>query len=141
MRVLSFYLASAALAGACAVGVAGDATGQSRGAAPESIPPPVSQNPAIPPLHLSQTQREKIRQAVDSEDTEVSLTLKSAKPAEKFEPSVGAKLPSALKLHPLPQPLARQMPLLKRYTYVRFKHQVLIVNPMTRKIVEMFPES
>jgi hypothetical protein len=30
---------------------------------------------------------------------------------------------------------------LKRYTYIKFKHQVLIVNPMTRKIVDMFSES
>jgi len=30
---------------------------------------------------------------------------------------------------------------LKRYAYIKFKHQVLIVIPMTRKIVDMFPES
>jgi len=141
MRRLSFYLAATAIAGACVVGIAGDAATQSPGAVPQSIPPPVSQNPSVPPLHLSQAQRDRILQAVGSEDTEVSLALKSAKPAQKFAPSVGAKLPSALKIHPLPQPLARQMPLLKRYTYVKFKHQVLIVNPMTRKIVEVFPES
>jgi hypothetical protein len=46
-----------------------------------------------------------------------------------------------LKLHPLPQPLIYEMQPLKRYTYLKFKHQVLIVNPMTRKIVDMFPES
>ena len=33
------------------------------------------------------------------------------------------------------------MPLLKRYTYLKFKHLVLIVNPMTRKVVDMFPEA
>src|SRR5262249_47722512 len=115
--------------------------GQTSGAVPQSIPPPVSQKPSVPPLQLSQTQRDRIRQAVSSEDTEVSFGLKSAKAAQKFDPSVGAKLPSAVKIHPLPQPLARQMPVLKRYTYVKFKHQVLIINPMTRKIVEMFPES
>jgi hypothetical protein len=49
--------------------------------------------------------------------------------------------PSDLKLHPLPQPLIYEMLPLKRYTYLKFKHQVLIVNPMTRKIVDMFPES
>jgi hypothetical protein len=30
---------------------------------------------------------------------------------------------------------------LEAYTYIKFKHQVLIVNPMTRKIVDMFSES
>jgi hypothetical protein len=32
------------------------------------------------------------------------------------------------------------MPELKQYTYLKFKNQVLIINPMTRTIVEMFPE-
>jgi hypothetical protein len=78
---------------------------------------------------------------VSSKDTEVSFALKGAKGAEGFEPSVGAKVPSALKLHPLPRPLIYQVQPLKRYTYVKFKHQVLIVNPMTRQIVDMFSES
>jgi len=111
------------------------------GAMAQSTSPTVAQKPSLPPLALSPAQRERIRQAVSSEDTEVSFALKSAKAAESFEPSVGAKVPSALKLHPLPQPLTYQMLPLKRYTYIIFKHQVLIVNPMTRKIVDMFSES
>jgi hypothetical protein len=46
---------------------------------------------------------------VRSDDTEVSFVLKPAKGAESFEPSVGAKVPNALKLHPLPPPLIYQM--------------------------------
>lgn len=111
------------------------------GAIPQNIPPAISQRPSIPPLKLSQAQRARIQQAVRSEDTEVSFALKAAKSAEKFEPTVGAKVPSAVKLHPLPRPLTYEMQPLKRYTYVKFKHQVLIVNPMTREIVDMFPES
>ena len=60
---------------------------------------------------------------------------------QNFQPSVGAKVPGAVKLQPLPRPLVNEMQPLKRYTYVKFKHQVLLVNPMTRKIVDMFPES
>jgi hypothetical protein len=111
------------------------------GAMTQSTSPTAAQKPSLPPLALSQAQRERIRQAVSSEDTEVSFALKSAKAAESFEPSVGAKVPGALKLHPLPRPLTYQMQPLKRYTYIKFKHQVLIVNPMTRKIVDMFSES
>ena len=33
------------------------------------------------------------------------------------------------------------MPALKRYTYLKLKGQVLIVNPMTGKIVDMFSET
>jgi hypothetical protein len=111
------------------------------GAVPQSVPPAVSQNPSLPPLQLSPAQRAKIQQAVSAEDTEVSFALKPAKSAQNFQPSVGAKVPGAVKLHPLPRPLVNEMQPLKRYTYVKFKHQVLLVNPMTRKIVDMFPES
>jgi hypothetical protein len=107
----------------------------------QSTSPTAAQKPPVPPLALSQAQRERIRQAVSSGDIEVSFALKSAKGAESFEPSVGAKVPNALKLHPLPPPLIYRMQPLKRYTYIKFKHQVLIVNPMTRQIVDMFSES
>jgi hypothetical protein len=33
------------------------------------------------------------------------------------------------------------MPALKRYTYLKFKGQVLIVNPMSGQIADMFPET
>ena len=107
----------------------------------QATSPTAAQKPSIPPLAFSQAQRARIRQAVRSEDTEVSFAIKPAKGAESFEPSVGAKVPNALKLHPLPRPLIYQMQPLKRYTYIKFKHPVLIVNPMTREIVDMFPES
>jgi hypothetical protein len=106
----------------------------------QSIPPPVSQNPAVPPLHLSDAERAKIQQALSQQNTEVSFELKQAKPSENFEPSVGAAVPKGLKPHPLPRPLIYEIPQLKRYTYLKFKHQVLIVNPMNNKIVDVFPE-
>jgi Protein of unknown function (DUF1236) len=111
------------------------------GAIPQNLPPTISQKPSIPPLRLSPTQRTEIQQALRSEDTEVSFALKSAKGAQNFTPSVGAKVPTALKLHPLPRPLVYEIQPLKRYSYVKFKHQVLIVNPMSREIVDMFPEA
>jgi hypothetical protein len=40
-----------------------------QGAVVQSIPPPVSQNPSLPPLHLTDAQRAKIRQALSSENT------------------------------------------------------------------------
>ena len=41
--------------------------------------------------------------------------------------------------HALPPPLIYEMPKLERYTYLKLKGQVLIVNLMTSKIVDMFP--
>ena len=110
------------------------------GAIPQNIPPAISQKSSVPPLQLSQGQRAKIKRAVRSEDTEISFALKEAKTAANFQPSVGAKVPGALKLHPLPRPLVYEIQPLERYTYVKFRHQVLVVNPMTREIVDMFPE-
>jgi Protein of unknown function (DUF1236) len=111
------------------------------GAVPQNVPPAISQKQSVPPLALSQAQREKIGAAVRPEDTEVSFALKNAKSAQSFQPSVGAKLPKGLGLHPLPQPLVAEIKPLEHYTYVKFKDQVLIVNPMTRVIVDMFPQS
>jgi hypothetical protein len=111
------------------------------GAIPQYVTPAISQKPSTPPLKLSQAQREKIARAVRSQDTEVSFALKPAKAAQNFEPSVGAKVPGGLKLHPLPRPLMNETQPLRRYGYIKFKNQVLIVNPMTRTIVDMFPET
>jgi Protein of unknown function (DUF1236) len=111
------------------------------GAIPQNIPPAISQKPSIPPLRLSPTQRTEIQRTLRSEDTEVSFALKSTKGAQNFTPSVGTKVPAALTLHPLPRALASQIQPLKRYSYVKFKHQVLIVKPMSREIVDMFPEA
>jgi hypothetical protein len=113
----------------------------SPGAIPQNIPTAISQKQSVPPLALSPVQREQIREAIRARDTEVSFALKNAKGAQSFQPSVGAKLPKGLGLHPLPQPLVAEIKPLKRYTYVKFKHEVIIVNPMTREIVDMFPES
>jgi hypothetical protein len=126
----------ASLALTCAVAA------QSRpGGVIQSVPPPVAQNPKPPPLHLTDDQRARIRQALSGEDTEVSFALKNAKPSQGFAPSVGAKVPSGLHPLALPQPLVRQMPQLKRYSYLKFKGEVLIVDPMTRKIVDQFAEA
>jgi hypothetical protein len=112
------------------------------GAVPQNVPPAISQKQSVPPpLSLSQGQRQKIGAAVRSQDTEVSFALKNAKGAQTFQPSVGAKLPKGLGLHPLPQPVVAEIKPLAHYTYVKFKDQVLIVNPMTRVIVDMFPQS
>jgi hypothetical protein len=142
MRQLAHRTALAGMALAC-LGIASTAAAQSanQGAVMQSVPPPVSQNPSVPPLHLSDAQHSKIQQALRSENTEVTFGLKTTKPTQSFNPTVGAKIPASLKPHSLPPPLIYEMPELRRYTYLKFKHQVLIINPMTRQIVDMFPEA
>jgi hypothetical protein len=111
------------------------------GAVEQTIPPPVSQNPQVPPLHLSDDQRAKVRQALSRLNSEVEFQQKSTKSAQSFAPAVGQKIPKGLHPHALPTPLTKEVPALKRYTYLKFKQQVLIINPMSRKIVDMFPEA
>ena len=135
----SLVLAGAivALAGANSAGAAGPGPG----AVEQSIQPAVSQNPKPPRLELSDDQRAKIQQVLKGENTEVQFSLKSNKPSKDFTPSVGSKIPAGLHPHTLPPPLLADMPVLKRYTYLKFKGQVLIINPMSRKVVDMFSEA
>jgi len=110
------------------------------GAVVQSAPPPVPQRQSVPPLHLSDAQRAQIQQAVSGKDTEVTFTLKATKAAAQFAPQVGAKIPKGIKAHPLPRPLIYEIPELKRYTYLKLKGEVLLVDPMTDKVADMFPQ-
>jgi hypothetical protein len=96
--------------------------------------------PVTPPLHLSDAQRTRIANVLKKQDTETEFKLKKAKSAKSFEPKIDGKLPKGLKGQAFPRPLITEMPPIRQYTYLKLKGQVLIVNPMTRKIVDMFPE-
>jgi hypothetical protein len=111
------------------------------GAVIQTVPPAISQNVSPPPLHLTDDQRAKIKQVLATHHTQVTFALKSTQSARNFNPAVGEKLPPNLKTYALPPPLIYQMPNLKRYTYLKLKGQVLIVNPMSGKIVDMFPQA
>lgn len=113
--------------------------GASRGAVVQSGAGAVNQNVKPPPLKLSDAQRRQIAHTVASHDTDVSFALKNAKAAAQFTPKVGAKIPKGLKAHPLPHSLVSKMPALKEYEYLKFKDDVLLVNPMTKKIVDILP--
>ena len=101
----------------------------------------VPQNPALPKLNLTNNQREQIRKGVVTEHTEVEFRLKATKNAKTFTPAVGAKLPKGVKAYSLPSAVLSQLPQLRDYTYVKMKDQVLIVDAMTGKIVDMFSET
>jgi hypothetical protein len=75
-----------------------------------------------------------VRQAVASLETDDKLP-------PGFTPTVGAKVPTQKKLplHPLPQDLSRQIPALKQYYYGKLPDNILIVDPMTKKVVDVIP--
>jgi hypothetical protein len=101
----------------------------------------LEQNPSLPNLMLTNIQREQIRKTVLTEHNEIEFRLKSTKPAKDFIPAVGAALPKGVKAQSLPTPVLWQLPQLRDYMYVKMKDQVLIVNGMTNKIVDMFSET
>jgi hypothetical protein len=92
------------------------------------------------PLSLSDDQRTRIRQVLATKHTEVDLASKENEKAKDFEAHIDDAIPKGLEAEAFPQPLISEIPETKRYTYLKFKGQVLIVNPMTHKVVDMFPE-
>jgi len=101
----------------------------------------VPASPSLPRLNLTNEQREQVRKAVLTEHNEVQFRLKSTKAAKDFTPAIGEKLPKGVKAQALPIPIRSQIPELRDYWYVKMKDQVLIVNGMTNKIVDMFSET
>jgi hypothetical protein len=94
---------------------------------------------AAPQLHLSDAQRSRIREVLASKHTDVSLEMKENEGAKSFEPKIDETIPKGLEAEAFPQPLISEIPETKRFTYLKFKEQVLIVDPINRKVVDMFP--
>jgi len=85
-----------------------------------------------PPLQLTDHQRIKIQDAL--------VTAHSAqKTPAKFEPKVGAKIPTALKLDAMPAPLINEEPELKEYGFVKLENDLLVIDPMKSTIVAVIP--
>src|SRR5262249_37905436 len=106
----------------------------------QSIPPDLPANPKLPPLKLSDEQKTRIQQVLLTRHSEVEFHLKTTKSAKSFEPAVGATIPKGLKPQAFPLPLTSEIPQTRQYAYLKFKGQILIVDLMTHKIVDVFPE-
>ncbi|MBO0717318.1 MAG: hypothetical protein J2P55_08300 [Rhizobiales bacterium] len=117
------------------------AADNTRGAVEQSGGNTVSQNPSLPQLHLNNTQRERIRQTLLTKHTEVEFRLKTTQAAKNFDPKIGAKLPTGVKPDGLPSELTQQIPGLADYGYAKMKDQILLVDAMTGKIVDIIPET
>ena len=117
------------------------AADNTRGAVEQSGGNVVPQDPTPPKLHLNDAQREQIRQALLSKHTEIEFQLPETKPAKDFTPKIGTELPSGVKPDGLPSELTQQIPELANYGYSKMKDQILLVNAMTAKIVDIIPEN
>jgi len=101
----------------------------------------VLESHALPALNLSDAQRERIREAVVTKHTDIEFQLKSTKAARNFTPAIGATLPKGVKGQTLPAEVTATIPALRNYFYVTMKDQVLIVDGMSHKIIDIFSET
>ena len=137
---------TAAVIALFALGTAAQAAGENAGHRPDktivqSVGPGVPVEGKTPPLQLTDDQRARIREVLKAKDTEVDLALKTHAKSKDFAPTVGEAIPKDFKGQAFPLPIISEIPATKQYIYVKFKGQVLVVNPMTKKIVDMFPEA
>ncbi len=85
-----------------------------------------------PPAQLSDEQKNAIQNALVAEHSE-------QKTPKGFKPQVGEELPSSMKVDALPQPLVREQPSLKEYGYAKTGDDILVLNPMSKKIIAVLP--
>jgi hypothetical protein len=81
-------------------------------------------------LNLTSAQQKEIWQGVSKQAS------KETAPAG-FKATVGAAAPSSIKLQPLPSTVASEVPAVKPYDFAMLQNQVLIVDPSSRKIVDI----
>lgn len=86
---------------------------------------------AKPGLHLSKAQQKLAWRYIDR-----SSSSTQSKPAD-FTPAVGATVPRGIVLKPVPATLGRQVSALRPYDYARLRHEVLIVNPAGKEVVDV----
>jgi hypothetical protein len=103
-----------------------------------SSPPPIQDgtigrgDPLATP-RLSEAQRSAIAEAVRREN-------KAVAPSVSFVASVGAPVPPAIELYILPDAILAEVPLAKRVKYTVVKNQLLLIDPVTMRVVEIIPQ-
>ena len=121
-------ISAAAIALASTIGAASAAEHSS--SMSKSSEPSAMHSMATPGLHLSKAQQKLAWRDIDrSSSTQI-------KPAD-FTPAVGATVPRGIVLKPVPATLGRQVSALRPYDYARLRHEVLIVNPAGKEVVDV----
>lgn len=81
-------------------------------------------------LNLTNAQQKEIWQGVSKQST------KQTAPSG-FNAAVGATAPSSLTLHAFPSEVTRQVPAVKSNDYAMMQNELLVVNPTSKKIVDI----
>lgn len=85
-----------------------------------------------PPVTLDAERRRAIQNAMVTIHTQ-------QKTPPGFKPQEGAGLPARMKVDAFPSPLNRQQPQLQQYGYAKTRDDIVVVDPMNRKIVAVVP--
>ena len=85
-----------------------------------------------PPLKVDDKQQAAIREGLVAEHTQ-------QKTPDGFQPKVGDALPKIMKVDVMPQELTRREPSLKEYGYAKTASDILLLDPMSKKIVAVIP--
>jgi hypothetical protein len=85
-----------------------------------------------PPAQINDQQRDAIQNALIAVHTQ-------QKAPKDFAPQVGQVLPSPLKVDTLPQDLVRKEASLKEYGYAKTAKDILVLDPLSKKIVAVIP--
>jgi hypothetical protein len=67
----------------------------------------------------------------------VTLDKSKIKATENFRVAIGAKVPSVIELHPLPEGALAEAPTARPYRYTMVANQVVLVDPATMLVVDV----
>ena len=82
---------------------------------------------------LTEAQRSAIADAVRRDN-------KAVEPSVSFVASVGAPVPPVIELYILPDAILAEVPAAKRVKYTVMKNQLLLVDPVTMRIVDIIQQ-
>jgi hypothetical protein len=82
---------------------------------------------------LTDAQRQEIWQGVSKQATNERLPT-------GFKAAVGETVPGSIKMEPLPNDVSAAVPAPKPYDFAMLQNQVLIVNPSSKKIVDILSQ-
>jgi hypothetical protein len=93
----------------------------------------IQQQPAAPmgTIRISPEQRTIIKQRIGR--VQPSTTVRQ-------RVTVGATLPADVELTPLPEDLYAEVPIVRNYRYIVVGDDIVLVEPQTRRVIEVFPE-
>lgn len=92
-------------------------------------------------IKLTDEQRSTIRHELADKKSNEMFNEPTTKGLKDYTPAIGGTVPAQLHMQAMPTTLVQKVPVVGNYAYMKVKDQVLIINPMTEKIVDMFSQA